>query len=153
MSVYKETGLKEDMKIVISSLERTFNVEDIDSALGAIGYAAKECLRLTESVTGTGDIYGNVMILDVYIPLDSSNSHDVMSHADEFQAAIVQYLMNGVFHQRARKLLGDFGRLNVGFVESQPSREVTVTINTSVDAEAIRQALENAGLGHVLSVQ
>jgi hypothetical protein len=145
---HKEVEVQSTLKVVISLLTRKFSgVVDITSALAAIDYAGKETLRLAESITGIGTVLGNVMVLDLNIPLHSSYSGDVSRHYDEFNRKVADYLMNGKTHVTSGNRLGGFGRLNVGYVSPTPSndRKVTVVLETERSDWAVKDALKNVG--------
>lgn len=138
-------GIRDDMRIVVTG-NGIFETEDIDSALGAIGYAAKKDLRLSESVTGSGEIYGNVMILDVYIPLDSSRSSSPESHETEFFASVRDYLTNGVYHRGAGVTLGGFGvGTTIQYFAPSPVRKLTIVLETNEDEDVITKSLSVFG--------
>lgn len=143
---HKEVDVQSRLKVVISLLSKKFSGvadETVKSALGAIDYAAKEVLRLSDSVTGTGTILGNVMVLDLSIPLSTSYSSDVTKHYDEFNRKVTDYLMNGKTHVTSGSRLGGFGSLNVGYVGSDPStdRIVNLVVETESNDSQLRQAL------------
>lgn len=153
--IHREVDVQANMKIVVSLRGKQFNsLSQIESAIAAIDYAGKEHLRLRGSITGTGTILGNVMILDVNIPLHTTNSHDVQARYHDFNMAVVKYLTNGKYHVSADKTLGGFGTLNVGYVSQNPAtpRKVTVRVETELNDAEIRETVENLG-GRVLSVR
>jgi len=146
--LHKEVDIKERLKVVISLIAKKFDGRAaIDSAIAAIDYAGKEHLRLRGSITGSGVILGNVMLLDLDIPLSTTNSRDVEARYDEFNRAVVQYLTRGKYHVTAGKTLGNFGSLNVGYVDVNPTSEriVNVKVGTDLSNDELRGVVENAG--------
>lgn len=147
--VHKQIDLQENLKVVITRIRGFFSESDIASAIGAIGYAAKQHLRLRRDVevSGTGTVMANVMILDLKIPLNETYSSNVMAHENEFNQEVANYLTNGVYHRAANETLGNFGQVNVGYVSSEPVR--TVNIETSLTTEELEKLLATVG-GKVL---
>lgn len=147
--IHKETNVTTKLKVIISLLYAQFsNTGVIESAIKAMDYAGKKHLRLRGNITGTGVVMGNVLILDVNIPLNTSNSiRGVATHYDAFNAEVVNYLTNGIYHQADGKTYGGFGKLNVGYVSSQAVRETTYTVRvkTIESASTVRNALANVG--------
>lgn len=132
--IHREVDVQENMKVVISLCRGQFdNINDVNSATAAMDYAGKQHLRLRGSITGTGVILGNVMILDVNIPLHTTNSHDVEARYNEFNMAVVNYLTNGKYHVTADKVLGGFGALNVGYVSKNPARPRVVDVRVETE--------------------
>lgn len=149
MKIHKETEVSERMKVVITNVDRKFRANEIASAMGALNYAGREHLRLSEDITGEGTLLGNVMVLDVNVPLRTSNSHDWTLRQNDFNMAVVRYLQSGKYAVTKDTTYGGFGNVTVGYVQSEPVTPQTLSIqlNTIEDVEAVRQAL--AGLGDV----
>lgn len=144
--VHKEIELQSTLKVVVSKIYSKFNGQaDIESAIAAIGYAGKQVLRLRDSVTGVGTILGSVMVLDLNIPLESTNSSDMKAREEEFNRKVVDYLMHGVTHLTSGKRFGGFGRLNVGYVSPNPTQVLSLTIETEKDAATVRKAVSRLG--------
>lgn len=143
--VFKESGLRENLKIVLTNNSDDFTADDVDSALGAIGYAAKVSLRLRDSVIGSGLVLGNVMILDVFIPLGTSRSSDVLANEYQFKGLLQEYFDEGVEHKGAGVTLGGFGDVDFKFMSVSPARLVTVTFETEEDDETILHAIRQLG--------
>jgi hypothetical protein len=138
VKIHKSIALQEDIRLVISShVYGQFSSDDIESAVGAVGYAAKQHLRLSESVSGEGTILGNVMILDLHIPLSSSNSRDYSAYVGDFYAAVEEYLEDGIVHKGSGTRLGDFGKVSISWVSKTPIRKVTLEIYTDKTDEEI----------------
>lgn len=146
--IHREIGVKSKIKVVISLLRSQFSsTSQIQSAIEAIDYAGKEHLRLRGTITGKGTILGNVMILDLNIPLGTTNSHDVEARFGEFNRAVVRYLTSGKVHVTSGRTLGGFGALNVGYVNPTASRPrtVKVTVETDLTNTEVLRNVEQVG--------
>lgn len=153
MKTYKETNLAEGMKVVIAQTDNIpFNVEEIDSVIGAIGYAAKSSLMLTESVTGEGQILGNVMLIDISLPLWSTNSRNLAKREGEFFQTCERYIKDGVLHKGEGITLGGLGGVTVNWTTINPVRVVTIKLETADENDTIKENLETLNLGKVLSI-
>lgn len=146
MQVFKDTGITENIRVVVSN-DTPFKPEAVDSAIAAIGYAAKEYLMLTESVTGEGQVMSHVMILDLNIPLHSTNSSYIDTYFGDFIEQFLRYLCDGVYHRGCRKTFGKFGKnVKVSIVNLNPVRKVTISFETSMTDEEINDAFCKLGL-------
>jgi hypothetical protein len=132
---HKEVGLQSSLKVVISRIRSQFNsTADIIAAIAVMNAVAMEVLQLSQPITGTGTLLGNVMILDVNIPLDSSNWwQDISSLESTFNNTL------------ASRLVGKFGQVNVGYVNPVSTRTVTATVETDKADWQVRSALSSVG--------
>lgn len=146
-NIYKPSDIKQSTKLVITHFNRSFKADEIESAINAVDYAAKKCLRLDRAVqvTGTGTILGKVMILDLDIPLSYSNSHDYTTHEHEFKKEVLEYLRYGVHHKTRGEWYGDFGTVNAEWFNESPVRVVTVETSLS-DSEIVARLGADAKL-------
>lgn len=148
---HREVDVQENLKVVISKVNGKFDsIKDVDSAIEAIAMAGRTSLGLTRNITGMGTLLGNVMILNVYIPLSSSVYIDHYKKYDEFNRLVVDYLTRGVTNPTAYSMgrVGGFGALNVGYVSPTPSRKVRASVVG--DEDSIREALKGiAEVGNV----
>jgi hypothetical protein len=146
--IHKEIDVQSKMKVIVSLVASQFaGISAIDSAIRAMDYAAKKHLRLRGSVIGTGVVLGNVLVLDVNIPLETSNSSDVTRHYNDFNREVVNYLTSGVYHKTDATTYGGFGRLSVGYVTPEAVKDTifTVRVKTTKTANEVRQALASVG--------
>lgn len=144
--IHKEVEVQSKLKVVIALRSRKFaDSSAIQSAIEAMDYEGKRHLRLRGNITGTGVILGNVMILDVNIPLNTTNSSDVTKHYDEFNMAVVKGLTYGTLHKTSGITLGKFGSLTVGYVSPTATRRkrVSVTVDTDLEVSEVVELLNS----------
>jgi hypothetical protein len=117
--VHREVELQSKLKVVISLVASLFGGEgDIQRALTVINdtAGASSQLGFWRRITGTGTILGNVMILDLDVPLMDSTTG--RGYESKFNASL------------ARALTSEFGRLNVGYVSPEPVTVRVVRVET-----------------------
>lgn len=131
-TVHREVGLQANLKMVLSLIRTKFSgKEAVDQAIKVINRVAGESQKIgfLSHITGTGTVLGNVMILDLNIPLMAGYPRN---ESDETVFNITL----------ARALVKEFGHLNVGYVSPEPSRTRTVTLR--VETEQTTEQLLNA---------
>jgi hypothetical protein len=130
-----EVELSRENKIVLSKAMGHFNTQDIKSAIKILDEEANDLLALRRNsngespVRGTGEVLGNIMILNVTVPIDTRYSQN----DGDFNAA---------WSERMRD---ELGVISGGYVERE-SREVVPTrivIETDGTAEEVARALGN----------
>jgi hypothetical protein len=131
--LHRETGLQNTLKVVISLLSATFTKKaDISKVISIINRVAGADAKVgfRSPISGTGTILGNVMILDLNVPLMAGYPRTKRDEA-AFNNAV------------AKALIAEFGRLNVGYVTPEPvvTRKVTVTVETEKTTQEIVDAL------------
>lgn len=137
---YKEVGLQKNLKLVVSKVSGLFSGsanEVISKTLAVINTIAGADTRIGfyGRITGVGMLLGNVMVVDLNIPLMDSNINSVDESA--FNRSV------------ANALVREFGGVNVGYLSPNP---VTVTpLSVKVDVESdnpitdVRNALTSIG--------
>lgn len=130
--IHEVVDLQAHLKVVITRINGLFkDSADIDRTLTMLNNAGKTLLGLTRKIRGNGQILGNVMILDVKIPLDSATN---AQNETAFNNAVKD------------NLIAKFGAINVGYVTPKAVRTVTVTIQTEKTEVQLRKQLAELGL-------
>jgi len=137
---HKEVGLQSNVKLILSKvtgqLVGSAN-EIVSRALAVINTVAGADVNIgfRDKVTGTGRLLGNVLELDLNIPL----MNRTINSSDE-QA----FNMNV-----SRALVREFGSVNVGYLSQNPVTTKTVTVTVETDSENphidVAEALKGVG--------
>lgn len=121
--LHREVGLQSSLKMVISLISGLFTSKsDIDRAIRVINTVAGNDpnVGFLNRLSGTGTILGNVMIIDLNVPLMYGYPKNKRDEA-AFNKAV------------AKALIAEFGRLNVGYVTPEPVKAQTVTVRVETD--------------------
>lgn len=137
---HKEVGLQSNLKLVVSKITGQFlgSASDIvNRTLSVINTVAGSDSRIgfRDEITGVGTLLGNVLVLDLDIPLMNSTINS--SDEDTFNRNV------------ARALVNEFGSVNVGYVSANPVTMRTVTVKVQTESEMpytdIKKALKDIG--------
>ena len=131
---YTEINIAERQKVVVTRIDRKFtDANDAQKVLDVLN-ENRGLIGLTKKIAGRGAVLGNVIILDVKIPLASATNK---ANHYAFNMAV------------SRKLVSLFGRVNVGVVADKPTRKVTVTLETSATDKEVLEVLKNIGTASI----
>lgn len=132
-NIHREVGLQPKLKMVISLLSAMFlSKADVERAIAVINRVAGADTKVGfwTALTGVGTILGNVMIIDLNIPLMAGHPRNEKDEA--------------VFNKTvAKALIAEFGRLNVGYLTPEPvvTRRVRVEFETESTDTQIAEIL------------
>lgn len=119
-TIHRGVELQENLKMVISRHNGLFQSEqDISRVIDTLNEVAGNDpnLGFYSKISGTGTIFGNVMVLDLHLPLMRSTRRSANEAG---------------FNQRvANALMRNYGALNVGYVNRYGTRRVEVETNLS----------------------
>lgn len=142
---YKEVGLQSKLKLVMSKVTGQFSGSAdsvVARALAVINTVAgaNRYIGFSDRITGVGTLLGNVLVLDLEIPLMKSTV--TLSGENTFNFAL------------ANALVREFGQVNVGYLSPNPVTTQTITIKVQTDIESPIQNIKNAlkDIGTVLAV-
>jgi hypothetical protein len=130
MDNHSETNLSARIKVIVSRIRGKFSGSaDAEKVLDIMNDAGR-IIGLQEKITGVGSVLGNVIILDLRVPVKTATA---LSEASRFNMAV------------ANKLVTTYGALNVGYVSAKPMRRVTVTIETDKSEKTLNKRLSKLG--------